>query len=142
MALTATKSTPPPNVAKAFAACPPSAARTLAQLRALIFDTAAARPEIGPLTETLKWDQPAYLSDKTKSGTTIRLGWDDAGTRVSLFVHCQTTLVSEWRHLYEDELVFVGNREVQIPIHQAFPRTAIQHCIAMALTYHSRKTKL
>lgn len=139
MALTATKSAPPREVAKAFAMCPPSAAQTLVDIRALIFETAAARPEIGPLTETLKWGEPAYLTDKTKSGTTIRLGWDDAGTRVSLFVHCQTTLVSEWRHLYEDELVFVGNREVQIHTRKPFPHAPLQHCIAMALTYHSRK---
>ncbi|MEL7032848.1 MAG: DUF1801 domain-containing protein [Pseudomonadota bacterium] len=139
MALTASKSELPSTVAKALSACPPNAAHTLAQLRALIFDTAAARPEIGPLTETLKWGEPAYLTDKTKSGTTIRLGWDDAGTCVSLFVHCQTTLVSEWRHLYEGELIFVGNREVQIQTGNPFPHAPLQHCIAMALTYHSRK---
>ena len=139
MASTAIKSAPPPEVAEAFAACPPSAAKTLADTRELIFRVAAEYPEIGPLTETLKWREPAYLTDKTKIGTTIRLGWDDAGTRVSLFVHCQTTLVAEWRNLYEHELTFVGNREVQIAVQKTFPRAALQHCIAMALTYHLRK---
>ncbi|MEO1188341.1 MAG: DUF1801 domain-containing protein [Pseudomonadota bacterium] len=141
MALTATKSPPPPEVAKALAACPPAAAQTLADIRALILETAAGQSEIGPLTETLKWGEPAYLTAKTKSGTTIRLGWDEAGTRVSLYVHCQTTLVGEWRDLYDGDLIFVGNREVQIPVQQPLPRAALQHCIAMALTYHSRKTK-
>ncbi|MEM7459925.1 MAG: DUF1801 domain-containing protein [Pseudomonadota bacterium] len=142
MASIATKSAPPPDVAKAFTACPAKAASTLSAIRDLIFDTAVERSGIGPLTETLKWGAPAYLTEKSKSGTTIRLGWDEIGSRVSLYVHCQTTLISEWRDRYPDEMTFVGNREVQIPTHSPLPRAALQHCIAMALTYHSRKTKL
>ena len=141
MASSVTQSAPPPNVARALAACPEGAAKTLSALRDLIFETASALPEVGPLTETLKWGEPAYLTEKTKSGTTLRLGWDEAGTRISLYVHCQTTLISEWRDRYPDKLTFVGNREVQISTQHALPRAALQHCIAMALTYHSRKTK-
>ena len=142
MASSVTQSAPPPNVARALAACPDGAAKTLSALRDLIFETASALPEVGPLTETLKWGESAYLTEKTKSGTTIRLGWDGAGTRVSLYIHCQTTLVGEWRDRYPNELTFVGNREVQMSTQDPLPRAALQHCIAMALTYHSRKTKL
>ncbi|MEO1553179.1 MAG: DUF1801 domain-containing protein [Pseudomonadota bacterium] len=112
------------------------------QVRALIVETASELPDVGRLTEALKWGQPSYLTAKSKSGTTLRLGWDEAGSVLSLFVHCQTTLIGEWRARYADTLTFIGNRELQIPTDRPFPRAALKHCIAMALTYHSRKTKI
>ena len=133
---------PPENVARVFAECPAPASRLVMDVRALIFETAASLPEVGPLTETLKWGQPAYLTEQSRSGTTLRLGWDECGTALSLFVHCQTSLIGEWRTRYGDELTFVGNREISIPADTPLPRAALRHCIAMALTYHSRKTKL
>ena len=105
----------------------------------MILETAAERPEVGTLTETLKWGQPAYLTDQTNSGTTIRLGWAEDGATVSLFVHCQTSLVGAWRQRYDDTLTFVGNREISIPTDTDLPRAPLSHCVAMALTYHSRK---
>ncbi|MEM7327289.1 MAG: DUF1801 domain-containing protein [Pseudomonadota bacterium] len=141
MALTATNSAPPPDVAQVMAACPPAAANALSCLRDLIFETASALPEAGSIRETLKWGQPSFLTEAPRSGTTIRLGWDDAGEHISLFVHCQTTLIDAWRERYSAPLVFVGNRELRIPLNQPFPRAALRHCIAMALTYHSRKMK-
>ncbi|MCR9194873.1 MAG: DUF1801 domain-containing protein [Hyphomonas sp.] len=140
MAKIALLPTPPPGVRAVLDACPPAARAAVTALRALIFDTAAATPEVGALTETLKWGQPAYLTQQTKSGTTIRLGWDEDGRFISLFVHCQTSLVDTWREHYGDELTFVGNREISIPTHTDLPRAPLRHCIAMALTYHSRKT--
>jgi len=107
----------------------------------MILTIAASLPQTGRITETLKWGQPAYLTQQTKSGTTIRLGWDEAGTGLSLFVHCQTTLVDEWRAHYSDQLTFVGTREITIPTDSPLPKAPLKHCVAMALTYHSRKTK-
>ena len=133
--------TPPPNVARVLDACPPAARAHLKRLRALILSTAAGLPETGWITETLKWGQPAYLTERTKSGTTIRLGWDEAGARLSLFVHCQTTLVDEWRAHYSDQLTLVSTREISIPTNSPLPEAPLKHCVAMALTYHSRKPK-
>lgn len=60
-------------VAAAFASYPePIRARLLA-LRRLIFATAAATQGVGPLEETLKWGQPAYLTPATRAGSTIRI---------------------------------------------------------------------
>lgn len=139
MATIAALPSPPPDVAASLGACPAAARAHLSALRALIFETAAARPEIGALTETLKWGQPSYLTEQTKSGTTIRLGWAEDGASISLFVHCQTSLVGEWRQRYDDALTFVGNREISIPTDAELPRAPLQHCVAMALTYHARK---
>ena len=130
----------PDSVARASSACPAKARPHLDRLRELIFETAAKTPGVGALEETLKWGQPAYLTHKPKSGTTIRLGWSETGDTVSLFVHCQTRLVERWRAQYADTLTLIGNREIALPTKHPLPRAALQHCIAMALTYHLRKT--
>ena len=64
----------------------------LHEMRALIF-AAAEATGTAPLTETLKWGQPAYLPAK-RAGTTIRLGVE--GGHPALFVHCQT-----WQEYYK-----------------------------------------
>lgn len=43
-------------------------------MRRLIVATAAETSGVGPLTEMLKWGEPAYLTEATVSGSTIRLG--------------------------------------------------------------------
>lgn len=113
----------------------------LLSLRDLVFKTATTTPGVGTITETLKWNEPAYLTHAPKSGTTIRLGWNvkTPGT-ARLFVHCQTSLVEDWRAQYSDTLTFEGNRAIALNINTPLPRAALRHCIAMALTYHARKT--
>lgn len=139
MAIEATRQKPSKGVAATVKDCPPAAAAHLRDIRAMIYDIAAARADIGQITETLKWGQPAYLTEKPRSGTTIRLGWDESGETVSVFVHCQTSLVESWRARYDDTLTFVGNREIRLLTAAPLPRKPLAHCIAMALTYHSRK---
>ena len=141
MAPLATLPAPPQDVAKVLAACPAPAAAHLMQLRELILETAAELTEVGALTETLKWGEPSYLTEKPRTGTTIRLGWDESGSAVSLYVHCQTTLVKEWRDLYEADLTFIDNRELRLPTDQTLPKATLKHCVAMALTYHSRNSR-
>lgn len=121
-------------------ACPEAAASHLRALRDLIFETAEATPQVGEIEETLKWGEPAYLTHAPKTGTTLRLGWDKTGDHARLFVPCQTTLIETWRAHYNETLDFVGNREVSLPTYRPLPRAELQHCIAMALTYHLRKT--
>ncbi|MEL7111673.1 MAG: DUF1801 domain-containing protein [Pseudomonadota bacterium] len=140
MALAATYPAPPPEVATALRACPDRAAPHVKALRHLILDTARTTPQVGHVRETLKWGEPAYLTQAPKTGTTLRLGWDESGAHARLFVPCQTTLIESWRSHYHKTLHFVGNREVSMPTDQPLPRAELQHCIAMALTYHLRKT--
>lgn len=137
--------TPPPApsaVAAAFAALPPAAQGRLAELRALIFETAAATPGVGALTETLKWGEPAYLTAATKSGTTIRLGVTKSDPpRCAIFLNCKTPLVEAYRAAFAGALDFEGNRAVLLHPAGPLPRAALSQAIAMALTYHSRKRK-
>ncbi len=131
----------PPAVAAVYDAYPAQARKRLLALRQLIFNTAARQPGIGPLTETLKWGEPAYLTQATKSGTTIRLGWSPKHpSAASLFVSCQTSLIEDWRAQYARDLTFIGNREIRFPLGQPLPAAPVRHCIAMALTYHQRKS--
>lgn len=131
---------PPNAVADSLQNCPANARSILMDLRDLIFETAAAHPEVGQLTETVKWGQPAYLTNKTKSGTTVRLAWNDKTQTINLLVHCQTSLVEEWRAQYSDTLTFESNRAIILNPTTPLSRAALRHCIAMALTYHARKT--
>ena len=140
MALAATYPAPPPEVANVLNTCPEPAVSHLHALRALIFETAEEMPQVGRIEETLKWGEPAYLTHRPKSGTTLRLGWDAPGDHARLFVPCQTTLIKTWRTHYQQTLTFVGNREISLPTNHPLPHAELQHCIAMALTYHLRKT--
>ena len=64
----------PREVSRVFEAFPPPVRRRLLDVRKLIFATAKAHDDVGPLTEALKWGEPAYLTVETGSGSTIRLG--------------------------------------------------------------------
>jgi hypothetical protein len=132
----------PAKVAAAFEALPPQARERLAELRALIFETAAATPGAGPITETLKWGEPAYLTEATKSGSTIRLGVTRSDPpRCAVYLNCKTTLVEEYRAAFCDVFDFEGNRAVLLDPASPLPRQALAQALAMALTYHRRKRR-
>ena len=61
----------PKDVSGVLSTFPTASRKTLLKVRQLIFECAAADDAIGTLTETLKWGEPAYLTEQTKSGSTI-----------------------------------------------------------------------
>ncbi len=63
-----------PEVAAIFNSYPQKIRDKLMILRLLILETASTIEGVGELEETLKWGEPSYLTPKTKSGSTIRLG--------------------------------------------------------------------
>ncbi len=133
--------TPPPvpaDVAAVFATHPRATRAQLMQVRALIYEV-AADTDTGPLTETLKWGAPSYLTKATKSGTTIRLGQRRTDGRAAMFVHCQTALIDEFRDRFADQFEFDGNRALILPDDPALDALAV--CIARALTYHRDNRK-
>ena len=106
-------------------------------LRALILETASENSSIGPLEETLKWNETAFLTTSTGSGTTIRINaHKKSETEYAMYVHCQTDLVERYKQLYRDILKFEGTRAVVFNVGEKFPVEAVRHCVAMALTYH------
>jgi hypothetical protein len=127
----------PPEVSAAFEACPPAIGARLLTVRRLIFETAAATDRVGPLTEMLRWGEPAYLTAATGSGSTIRLGWPRATPdRGAVYFHCRTTLVATFRTLFSDELAFEGNRAILLDASDPLPEGPLAACLAIAMTYH------
>jgi len=112
----------------------------LLMLRRLILETATATEGVGRLDETLKWGQPSYLTPDTGSGSTIRIDAVRGSTdRFAIYFHCQTDLVETFRRLYPRTFIFEGNRALHFRVGDPLPETELGHCIALALTYHSRR---
>ena len=129
------------QVKSVFVRYPDGLRRRLMELRQLIIDTAAQTDGVGEITETLKWNEPAYLPKKPNVGTTIRINAiKGSPARYAMFVHCQTTLIETYRQHYPDQINFEGNRAVIFDTDHALPREPLKHCIALALTYHMRNS--
>lgn len=129
-----------PEVAAAFATLPPGIATRLLEIRELIFAVAATTEGVGPLTETLKWGEPAYLTETTGSGSTLRLGRPRGSTQeCALFFNCNTTLVEGFREQFEGRLRFEKNRAILLDIAEPLPEAVLAACIRQALTYHRRR---
>lgn len=127
-----------PEVRAVLDALPAPQRRRLQELRDLILATGAAAG-IGPLSETLKWGEPAFLPKTPRTGTTVRMNAvKGAPDTVALYFHCQTTLVEDFRARHT-ELRYQGNRAVLLPVDGPLPEAELRDCIAQALTYHRRK---
>lgn len=128
-----------PAVAQAFKAYPTSMRRRLLALRDLILRTAASTEGVGELEETLKWGEPAYLTSKSKSGSTIRIDWKKSKpSEYAMYFNCQTTLVETFRTLFPNEFKFESNRAIVFSESEVVPTDALAFCVAAALTYHHR----
>ncbi len=129
----------PEAVAAAFATYPDTVRQRLLDIRALIFRTAPTLDGVGPLEETLKWGEPAYLTTASKSGTTIRLGWPKSSPQhCAVYVNCQTSLIEQFRTQFSDVFTFEGNRALWLDPEAPLPETPLSLCLAAALTYHRR----
>jgi Domain of unknown function (DU1801). len=126
-------------VQAAFLALPASIRPTLFEIRSLIFETAIS-VNAGQLTETLKWGEPAYLTEISRSGTTIRLGTTRGEPlRCAVFFNCKTSLVDSFRERFSDAFGYEGNRALILPDRPDWSRAALSLCLAEALTYHRSK---
>jgi hypothetical protein len=119
----------------------PAAAQTYAlNIRNLIHDIASEDPKIGQITETLKWGEPAFLTSKPKSGTTLRFDWKESRPdKIGLFVHCNTALIQTFRDMFGSALEFEGNRAIWLDLKAPPPEDILTVCIGKILTYHLDK---
>ena len=114
----------------------------LMRLRRLIFGTASATDGVGEIEETLKWGQPAYLTSKSKSGSTIRIGSVKRdGTHYAMYFHCQSNLVATFREIYPVTFRYEGNRAILFRTGDRIDEGALRHCVSLALTYHLRNAR-
>jgi len=130
----------PPDVVKIFESYPPGIRKKLMALRALILEVAAQTTGVGPLEESLKWGEPAFVTAASKSGSTIRIAWKKARpTQYAMYFNCQTTLVDSFKTMFPKMFRFEGNRALEFDEHDNVPVEALRICIGMALTYHAKK---
>lgn len=126
----------PGSVAEVFDGYPDAVRPRMLSLRALILETAGTIPGVGPLEESLRWGEPAYLTPESRSGTTLRLSWKpSAPDEAGVCVHCRTTLVERFRR-EEPTLDYDGNRRVVVREGAPLQKAALARFIAAALTYH------
>ncbi|MGV3549918.1 DUF1801 domain-containing protein [Rhizobium sp.] len=129
----------PPDVQAAFDAFPLKARHRLVEIRAMIFALGADDARIGAITETLKWGEPAYLTEVTGSGSTIRLGVRRGRPdRVAIYFICRTSLVDRFRERFGDGFDYEGTRAVLLPVGGGIPLGPLEVMLTMALTYHLR----
>jgi hypothetical protein len=130
----------PADVAAAFSAFPAGVRARLLEVRDLIFETAAAILGVGPLTETLTWGEPAYLTQATGSGSTIRLGWLRSSERgCAVLFNCRTTLVDDFRSQFPGVFAYEKNRAILLDARERLPEAPLRSCLGLALTYHRRR---
>ena len=128
------------DVTAAFAAFPERVRRRLLEVRDLVFETAADIEGVCPLTETLKWGEPAYLTEATRSGSTIRLGWFRSSEReCAVLFNCRTTLVDDFRERFPAMFAYAKNRAILLDAREPLPKAPLSACLGMALTYHRRR---
>ena len=126
-----------PDIAAAFAAFPDPVRQQLWEVRRQIFKLAEEHG-VGPLTESLKWGQPAYHTPR-KAGSPVRLGTSKALPEVGqVFFICTTSLVSEFRTLFPDADCFIDNRAIRLDRLPADNEGMMALCLSRALTYHKR----
>ncbi len=130
------------DVEQAFGTYPPKIRRKLLELRELIFEIAALTEGVGEIEESVRWGEPAYLTAKSKIGSTIRIGWKKSSpSQYAMYFHCQTNLVETFRATFPNELTFEGNRAIVFDQADAVSMDSLAFCVAAALTYHRDKAR-
>lgn len=127
----------PKDVDQAFRGIDAGPRGVLMQVRTMIFELAEAN-DVGPLTETLKWGQPSYLTEKSKAGSTIRLGVQNG--QPAVFFNCNTRLVDGFRSDFPTTFDYSGNRALLLD--GTGDQGALAICLRRALTYHRDKKKV
>lgn len=128
------------EVEEVFNKYPQKVKKKLLYLRQLIFNTAKANDECGDLVETLKWNQPSYITVKPKTGSTIRIDRIKSDeNKYAIYFNCKTTLISTFKQIYPDVFTYEGNRSIIFNVNEKLPAQELKHCISIALLYHIKK---
>ncbi len=126
-----------PKVSHVFDNYPEDIRGLLEALRALIIETATTIEEIDSLEETLKWNEPSYL---TKYGSTIRIDWKAKNPdQYAVYFKCTSKLVPTFKTIYRSIFQFEGNRAIIFNKEDVIPKAELKKCISAALLYHKVK---
>lgn len=131
-----------PDVAAVFESYPVAIRQKLMRLRKLIFDVAKSTSEAGPIEETLKWGESAYITSQSRSGSTIRIAWKkSAPDKYAMLFNCRTTLIESFRTVFPGTFTYEGNRAIVFDKKEDIPVKELAFCVGAALTYHLNKSK-
>ena len=128
------------TVAAVYKSYPEDIRNKLLALRQLIFETAENISNVGLIEETLKWGMPSYDA-KGKVGTPLRLAPAKDKIQYGLYVHCQTSLIDEFRKSYPDAFQYNGTRALLFGPDDQPPKRELEEFITKALTYHRWRRK-
>lgn len=125
-------------VLKCISQWPEPARRSFSTIRHIVLDV-ASRTGVGTLEETLKWGQPSWLPRKKGVGATLRCNWSaKRPDHISLFVHCGSRIIEMIQPLYPTSFQYEGQRGLHMVLDDPLPIDAIDHCVALTLTYHRK----
>ena len=125
-----------PEVAARFRAAPKPVCDALKAARRSILKV--ARQFDVPVEETTRWGQPAYVPARKKDGTTIRIDHNE-DDKWCVYVHCQTTLVGQFKARFPD-WQYEGNRAIVFDADNPPEPHEMETIAELALTYHRRRT--
>jgi len=127
-------------VQKTFQMYPSPYKTKLMAIRELIFKIAKKSPEIGEITETLKWGEPSYLPKQRNIGTTIRLHWlETKPNQYGIYFNCQTNLIEQFKKKFGKKFQYEGKRALIFNLEDDLKPSEITDCIYMALTNKLKK---
>jgi hypothetical protein len=131
-----------PDIQKIFNQYPKEVKKRIIELRSIIFEVARNNPKIGIITESLKWGEPKYQTNQTKSGSSISINHKkEMENNFSMCVLDTTNLIQTFKEIYPKTFYFNGNRELIINANKKMPKEEIYHCIELALTYNLKNKK-
>lgn len=120
-----------------FNSYPPEIRPKLESLRSLIIETAQNIENLRLLEETLKWNEPSYI---TKNGSTIRIDWKPKNPdQYAMYFQCTSKLIPTFKMVYRNMFRFEGSRAIIFHLKDSIPKKELQACLTAALTYHKVK---
>jgi len=126
------------DVERVFATFPELIREKMLSIRDLILEEGENNPNIDKVIENLKWGQPSYATNP-KVGSPIRLGIEKkTPNRFGFYVHCATSLIEDYKHIFADDFTYSGNRAVLFKADDNLPEQKLRHIINITLTYHLR----
>ena len=106
-------------------------------LRELVLETAEETEGIKVIEETLKWNEPSFL---TKNGSTLRMDWKaNTPNQYQMYFKCTSRLVETFKRVFGDLFEYEKNRAIIFQLDQEIPVVELKKCIKATLTYHEVK---
>jgi len=126
-----------PEVQLVFDNYPESVRNKMLALRKLVIETAKEIDDITKLEETLKWNEPSYL---TKIGSTLRMDWKPKSpNQYAMYFQCSSRLIETFKMVFKSTFEFEGKRAILFQLEDKIPTEELKCCIKAALTYHKVK---